>query len=124
MRKAEERLAEEEKRVKRYLNPHTEPKLIAIVQDELIRAHARSLVEMESSGCGAMFKHDRREDLRRMYRLFARVPVRRVGLEAASAVLFLSSLLTHPRAHTLTHTYTRTHIHTHWLSPCLPLAPP
>ncbi|OQR80766.1 Cullin family protein [Achlya hypogyna] len=74
MQKADKRLAEEHNRVLQYLNASTEPKLKAIVERELIENHAKALVDMEGSGCVAMFRDDRVDDLRRMYLLFKRAP--------------------------------------------------
>ncbi len=74
MVKAEKRLNEEQTRVTHYLDRSTEPKLRSIVEDELVKAHATTLVEMEHSGCKSMLRDDKVEDLKRMYHLFARVP--------------------------------------------------
>mmetsp|Transcript_9553 Transcript_9553/g.32570 ORF Transcript_9553/g.32570 Transcript_9553/m.32570 type:complete len:734 (+) Transcript_9553:62-2263(+) len=74
MRKAEARLAEEQERVDRYLSPTSEAKLKQVVEHELITAHARTLVEMEGSGCASMMGEHKVEDLGRMYALFSRVP--------------------------------------------------
>ncbi|EQC28612.1 hypothetical protein SDRG_13691 [Saprolegnia diclina VS20] len=74
MQKADKRLSEEHNRVLQYLNASTEAKLKAIVERELIENHAKALVEMEGSGCVAMFREDRIDDLRRMYVLFKRAP--------------------------------------------------
>ncbi|CAM9725172.1 unnamed protein product [Ectocarpus sp. 12 AP-2014] len=75
MKKAEDRLGEEAARSINYLAAGTEPKLKHIVETELIRNHAKVLVEMENSGCTSMFRDDKIEDLRRMYDLFSRVPI-------------------------------------------------
>jgi cullin 3 len=72
--KAEARLADEHARARHYLNPSTEPKLKRIVETELVSRHARTVVEMESSGCVAMLKAGRTSDLHKMYKLFTRVP--------------------------------------------------
>jgi len=72
--KAEARLAEEHARARHYLKPSTEPKLKRIVETELVSRHARTVVEMESSGCVAMLKAGRANDLHNMYKLFTRVP--------------------------------------------------
>ncbi|CAM9354291.1 unnamed protein product [Phaeothamnion confervicola] len=74
LRKAEARLNEEAARAHAYLNSTTEPKLKHIVETELIAKHGKVLVEMENSGCIAMFKNDKLDDLGRMYELFLRVP--------------------------------------------------
>ncbi len=74
--KAEQRLKEEEERLARYLDSSTESKLISIVQKELISDKAKVLVDMENSGCIAMFKDEKLDDLKRMYSLFKGVDQR------------------------------------------------
>eukprot|EP00743_Colponemidia_sp_Colp-15_P002799 GILK01003029.1.p1 GENE.GILK01003029.1~~GILK01003029.1.p1 ORF type:complete len:733 (-),score=137.04 GILK01003029.1:128-2326(-) len=74
LKKAEQRLKEEASRVQHYLDASTETKLKDIVEKELISNHAKTLVEMENSGCVAMFRDNKIEDLARMYNLFSRVP--------------------------------------------------
>jgi len=74
MRKAEARLQEEQQRVAHYLSSSTEQKLKRVVEHELIQRHASALVEMENSGCASMFNDGKVDDLKRMYRLFSRVP--------------------------------------------------
>ena len=74
MKKAEDRLMEEQNRVSRYLHESTGPKLIRIVEGELIHRHAQALVAMENSGCVVMFRNNKTLDLARLYRLFRRVP--------------------------------------------------
>lgn len=74
MRMAEARLQEEADRVLHYLSPSSEQKLKAVCENELIQAHARTLIELETSGCHVMFQNDRIEDLKRMYDLFYRLP--------------------------------------------------
>jgi cullin 3 len=72
--KAEKRLQEEAQRVTHYLNPSTDHKLKSIIETQLIKNHAKTLVAMESSGCVAMFRDNKTDALRRMYSLFRRVP--------------------------------------------------
>lgn len=72
--KAEKRLMEEANRVTHYLNSSTEHKLKSIVETQLIKNQAKALVEMENSGCIAMFRDGKIDALRRMYTLFRRVP--------------------------------------------------
>ena len=74
MKKAETRLQEEHARSSMYLHSSTEPKLSSIVETELIKNHAEALIKMENSGAVSMFKDDKVDDLRRMYKLFSRVP--------------------------------------------------
>jgi len=84
MRKVEQRLEEEEKRVERYLDAETRPKLKETLESVLITAHMRTLIEMEGSGLISMLKEDRIEDLHRMYLLFRRSPN---GLELMKDVM-------------------------------------
>eukprot|EP00753_Platysulcus_tardus_P005775 PLAT13692.1.p1 GENE.PLAT13692.1~~PLAT13692.1.p1 ORF type:complete len:740 (+),score=386.09 PLAT13692.1:52-2271(+) len=72
--KAEARIDEEAQRVRHYLDDSTESKLREIVDNELVRVHAKTLVEMES-GLVAMIETDKIDDLRRMYTLLSRVPM-------------------------------------------------
>uniref|UniRef100_A0A7S1C1S1 Cullin family profile domain-containing protein n=1 Tax=Bicosoecida sp. CB-2014 TaxID=1486930 RepID=A0A7S1C1S1_9STRA len=74
LEKAERRLDQERQRVEDYLCASTRPKLREIVERHLIQEHARTLVEMESSGLVAMLRDDKHADLARMYRLFNQVP--------------------------------------------------
>lgn len=70
LKKAEERLKEEEDRVDRYLNSQTRKPLVAKCEQVLIRQHA---VVMWDSFQG-LLDYDREEDLQRMYGLLARIP--------------------------------------------------
>lgn len=72
--KVEKRLLEEANRVTHYLSLSTEHKLKTIVETQLIKHQAKALVDMESSGCVAMFRDAKVDALRRMYTLFRRVP--------------------------------------------------
>ncbi|KAG7396590.1 Cullin-3 [Phytophthora boehmeriae] len=74
LEKAEQRLNEEGARVLHYLNPSTEHKLKTIVETQLIKNQAKALVDMEHSGCVALFRDGKTQALRRMYSLFRRVP--------------------------------------------------
>ena len=77
---AEARLQEEDDRVVHFLSPTSGSKLRTVCEQELIAAHARTLIELETSGCHVMFQNDRIEDLRRMYGLFHRLPPTLDGL--------------------------------------------
>eukprot|EP00211_Chloroparvula_japonica_P003508 CAMPEP_0119129346 /NCGR_PEP_ID=MMETSP1310-20130426/7131_1 /TAXON_ID=464262 /ORGANISM="Genus nov. species nov., Strain RCC2339" /LENGTH=722 /DNA_ID=CAMNT_0007119765 /DNA_START=99 /DNA_END=2264 /DNA_ORIENTATION=+ len=72
LRKVEQRLEEENKRVDHYLDPDTKPKLRETLERTLIDAHIETLIEMEGSGLVPMLKEDKVEDLFRMYSLFER----------------------------------------------------
>ena len=59
MKKAEDRIREERQRARNYLDPCTQPRQMQIVQDQLVQAHAKTLVEMKNSGAVAMFQDDK-----------------------------------------------------------------
>jgi len=76
VQKATSRLAEELSRAQRYLAPSTESPLINIVEMEWIQTHAKTLVEMETTGFVALLADSthKMEELRQMYDLLVRVP--------------------------------------------------
>uniref|UniRef100_A0A7N0UQR0 Cullin family profile domain-containing protein n=1 Tax=Kalanchoe fedtschenkoi TaxID=63787 RepID=A0A7N0UQR0_KALFE len=73
MLKAEECLKREKDRVGHYLHSSSETKLLNKVQNELLTVYASQLLEKEHSGCHALLRDDKTEDLSRMYRLFSRI---------------------------------------------------
>ncbi|XP_042463640.1 cullin-1-like [Zingiber officinale] len=73
MLKAEECLKREKDRVAHYLHSTSEQKMLEKVQHELLFAYASQLLEKEHSGCHALLRDDKVEDLSRMYRLFCRI---------------------------------------------------
>ncbi len=75
IRKVDERLREESERANHYLDKSTEPRIVRVLEDELITAHMKTIVEMENSGVYHMLQHDRHQDLACMYKLFHRVPL-------------------------------------------------
>ncbi|GMH29301.1 hypothetical protein Nepgr_031144 [Nepenthes gracilis] len=83
MLKAEECLRREKDRVSHYLHSSSEPKLLEKVQHELLSVYATQLLEKEHSGCHALLRDDKVEDLSRMYRLFSKIPR---GLEPVSSI--------------------------------------
>lgn len=74
MIKAEDSLRAEESRVESYLHVATKPKLLKEAEMQLLGVHQTRLLEKEDSGCAALLKNDKRDDLARMYRLFGRIP--------------------------------------------------
>ncbi|KAL3517467.1 hypothetical protein ACH5RR_020056 [Cinchona calisaya] len=74
MLKAEECLRKEKDRVSHYLHPSSETKLLDKVQHELLVTYGNQLLENEHSGCRALLRDDKVDDLSRMYRLFHKVP--------------------------------------------------
>lgn len=89
--KAEEALNEERERVQDYLNSSSEPKILKVVEEEILERVEMVLLEKESSGCRALLQNDKSEDLQRMFRLFSRLEN---GLNPMSAILqnFISSM--------------------------------
>lgn len=69
LKKAEERLREEEDRVDRYLHPETRRQLINKCEHVLIRQHAELMWECFQS----LLDRDKDEDLQRMYALLSRI---------------------------------------------------
>lgn len=74
IKKVEQRIMEESERAKHYLDESTEREIVAVVEQELITAHMRTIVEMENSGVVYMLKNQKIDDLACMYKLFSRVP--------------------------------------------------
>lgn len=70
LKKAEERLREEEDRVERYLNTNTRKILISKCEHVLIREHSQLMQENFQE----LLDFDKDEDLQRMYALLARIP--------------------------------------------------
>lgn len=70
LKKAEERLKEEEDRVERYLNTQTRKVLISKCEHVLIREHSELMWESFQS----LLDFDKDEDLQRMYALLSRIP--------------------------------------------------
>ncbi|XP_045833452.1 cullin-1-like [Trifolium pratense] len=74
MIKAEDCLKRERERVSHYLHASTEQKLVETVQHELLVNRASQLLEKEHSGCRALLRDDKVDDLSRMYRLYHKIP--------------------------------------------------
>ena len=96
LRKAEERLKEEEDRVERYLNTQTRKALISKCEHVLIREHSELMWDSFQS----LLDFDKDEDLQRMYALLSRIPegleplrkrfeehVKKAGLSAVSKLV-------------------------------------
>ncbi|KAK8369903.1 hypothetical protein V6Z11_A01G141600 [Gossypium hirsutum] len=81
--KSEECLRKERERVSHYLHSSSETKLLEKVQHELLVTYANRLLEKEHSGCRALLRDDKVEDLSRMYRLYCKIPR---GLEPVANV--------------------------------------
>ncbi|XP_066159068.1 cullin-3 isoform X1 [Euwallacea fornicatus] len=73
IKKVEARINEESDRAKHYLDESTEPRIVEVVEEELIKKHMKTIVEMENSGVVHMLRHQKTEDLACMYKIFGRV---------------------------------------------------
>uniref|UniRef100_T1KLS9 Cullin family profile domain-containing protein n=2 Tax=Tetranychus urticae TaxID=32264 RepID=T1KLS9_TETUR len=73
IRKVEQRINEEAERAKHYLDESTEAQIVAVVEEELISKHMKTIVEMENSGVVHMLKNQKTQDLACMYNLLRRV---------------------------------------------------
>lgn len=73
LKRAESRIAEEQARVHECFNSNSEPKLMRVVYDELLRKHVHTLVSMPNSGLIAMTDAEDTESLSRMHQLLSRV---------------------------------------------------
>ncbi|ONH93832.1 hypothetical protein PRUPE_8G255500 [Prunus persica] len=83
MLKVSECLKREKERVSHYLHSSSEQKLVEKVQHELLVVYATQLLDKEHSGCRALLRDDKVEDLSRIYRLYNKIPK---GLEPVSSV--------------------------------------
>ncbi|XP_059478079.1 cullin-3 [Neocloeon triangulifer] len=81
IKKVEARIQEEIDRAQHYLDQSTEPRIVDVVETELIKKHMRTIVEMENSGVVHMLINQKTEDLACMYKLFSRL---RDGLKTIS----------------------------------------
>ncbi|KAK9758085.1 hypothetical protein RND81_01G205800 [Saponaria officinalis] len=82
--KSEECLKREKDRVTHYLHATTEEKLLEKVQHEVLWVFENQLLEKENSGCRALLRDDKVEDLSRMYRLYSKVAK---GLEPIGKII-------------------------------------
>lgn len=73
IRRVESRIDEEAGRATYYLDVSTEPRIIEVLENELIKKNMKIIVEMEKSGVVHMLSNQKIEDLACMYKLFARV---------------------------------------------------
>ncbi|XP_013180968.1 PREDICTED: cullin-3 [Papilio xuthus] len=83
--RVEARIGEEAERARHYLDETTEPRIVAVLEHELIERHMKTIVEMENSGVVHMLLHTRTAELACVYKLMARVPD---GLRTVADALF------------------------------------
>ncbi|CAG5022039.1 unnamed protein product [Parnassius apollo] len=72
--RVEARIGEEAERARHYLDETTEPRVVAVLEHELIERHMKTIVEMENSGVVHMLLHTRTAELACVYKLLSRVP--------------------------------------------------
>ena len=73
MLKAEACLAAEQARAAAYLVPRTKERLLRTVEHEVLSVHQQVMLDKDSSGLVTLLVNDAREDLSRLFRLYARV---------------------------------------------------
>ena len=73
IRKVEARMDLEAMRTSQYLDKATIPKVVRVMEEELIKRHMETIVDMKGSGVEFMLRNDRTDDLACMYKLFGRV---------------------------------------------------
>ena len=61
-------------RVANYLHSSTEEKLLKVCDEQLLQTPEQLLLEKENSGCEALLRDNKTDDLSRMFRLFSRIP--------------------------------------------------
>ncbi|CAG4944832.1 cullin-3-A [Colias croceus] len=71
--RVEARISEEAERARHYLDESTEPRVVAVLEHELIERHMKTIVEMENSGVVHMLLHTRTVELACVYKLLSRV---------------------------------------------------
>nr|CDS18270.1 cullin 3 [Echinococcus granulosus] len=72
--KVEQRIEEEIARVHHYLDVSTGPKLVKVLEQELISRHINTIVNMENSGLTYLLANERYDDIKTMYKVLSRVP--------------------------------------------------
>ncbi|KAH9949907.1 Cullin-domain-containing protein [Amylocystis lapponica] len=72
--RVESRLDAEESRTLHFLSSQTSSPLRRILENNLIKPHLSTIIDMPNSGLDAMIDSDRLDDLARLYRLFTMVP--------------------------------------------------
>lgn len=78
-----DRLAEEEARCQHTLSPYSQQKVKSVIDDELLRRNLPDVINLEGSGAKHMIDHDRIDDLNRLYRLNARIDIKKTALVSA-----------------------------------------
>ncbi|KAK4475673.1 hypothetical protein MN116_000941 [Schistosoma mekongi] len=73
IKKVGQRIEEEIRRAHHHLDASTEPKIVSVLEEELISRHMETIVGMEDSGLTYMLTHDHFSDIAAMYNVLSRV---------------------------------------------------
>lgn len=79
-RVATQRIVEEQERCQSTLALSTEPKILAVLDSELIRANIKEVVQLEGTGVRHMLDHGQLDGLRSVYQLNARIDPKKDAL--------------------------------------------
>lgn len=83
LRHTQKRISEEGTRCQTTISDMTHPKVIKVIEDELISKHLREFMALEGSGVRAMIDNDRLEDLKILYNLISRIDPTKEALRNA-----------------------------------------
>ena len=72
IRQVEQRSNEEAERATHYLDESMENRIVEVVEEELIKKHMKSIVQMENSGVFHMLSNRKTDDLACIYKLIGR----------------------------------------------------
>jgi cullin 3 len=78
-----DRLSEEEERCHSTMSLFSEPKIKAVIDEELIRRNIADVINLEGSGVRYMLDNDRLDDLANVYDLNARIDLKKTALTKA-----------------------------------------
>ncbi|KAK7965174.1 Cullin-3 [Apiospora saccharicola] len=86
LRHTQRRLDEESDRCATTISLVSLPKILAVVDQELINKHLEDFMNLDGSGVRAMIDNDRVEDLRLLYQLVSRIDSKKSALKTALSV--------------------------------------
>jgi len=72
LKKVEARIQAETARAALYMDKDTEPRIIQVVEEELLKNHLKTIAQMENSGVVYMIKNSKIDELACCYKLFSR----------------------------------------------------
>ncbi|KAK8026780.1 Cullin family protein [Apiospora marii] len=86
LRHTQRRLDEESDRCATTISLTSLPKILAVVEQELISKHLEEFMNLDGSGVRAMIDNDRIEDLKLLYQLVSRIDPKKSALKTALSV--------------------------------------